>query len=108
MLNSNSEKSKMEFLTKVDLSKINFEIRIADFGFSKCLKDLNVETMDTICGTPLYMSSQIVEGTQRYTYKTDIWSLGVLYYELLTGSMPFTAEKMTELARNMGKGLYVI
>ena len=69
---------------------------------------MNIETTDTICGTPLYMSPQIVEGKQRYTYKTDIWSLGVLYYELLTGSMPFTAEKMSELAKNLGNGLYVI
>jgi serine/threonine protein kinase len=53
---------KMEYLAEVDLAKIQFEIRIADFGFSKYLEDLKIETTDTICGTPLYMSPQIVEG----------------------------------------------
>jgi serine/threonine protein kinase len=89
----NSEDKKIEFLSKVDLTKVPFEIKIADFGFSKYLSDSKYETSGTMCGTPLYMSPQIVDD-QRYTYKTDIWSLGVIYYELLTGKYPFHAEKM--------------
>lgn len=69
-----------------------FEIRIADFGFSKFLDDKNARSA-TMCGTPLYMSPQIVDDVH-YTYKTDIWSLGVIYYELLTGKYPFFGEKM--------------
>lgn len=95
-----AEDKKIEFLSKVDLTKVPFEIKIADFGFSKYLNDSKDETSGTMCGTPLYMSPQIVED-QRYTYKTDIWSLGVIYYELLTGKYPFHAEKMPDLERNL-------
>ena len=60
-----------------------------------------------MCGTPLYMSPQIVDDT-RYTYKTDIWSLGVMYYELLTGKFPFNGEKMSELEKNLHVGFYTL
>lgn len=75
------------------MAKVPFEIKIADFGFSKYLNDALDETSGTMCGTPLYMSPQIVE-ERRYTYKTDIWSLGVIYYELLTGRYPFNGNAM--------------
>lgn len=102
-----SEAKKIEFLSKVDLTKIPFEIKIADFGFSKYLNDSKDETSGTMCGTPLYMSPQIVDD-HRYTYKTDIWSLGVIYYELLTGKFPFHAEKMRDLEKNLHNGFYVM
>ena len=44
--------------------------------------------MKTIVGTPLYMSPQILS-SQDYTYKCDIWALGVILYELLVGIPPF-------------------
>jgi serine/threonine protein kinase len=72
---------------------VPFEIKLADFGFSKYLNDSREETTGTMCGTPLYMSPQIVD-EHRYTYKTDIWSLGVIYYELLTGKYPFHGDRM--------------
>jgi serine/threonine protein kinase len=53
------------------------------------------------------MSPQIVE-EKRYTYKTDIWSLGVIYYELLTGKYPFQAEKMDQLEKCLNNGFYVL
>ncbi len=56
MNQSNSEETKMSFLAKVDLTSTPFEIRLADFGFSKYLEDLKSEMTATICGTPLYMS----------------------------------------------------
>lgn len=95
-------------MSKVDLTKLPFEIRIADFGFSKYLEDAKNETTATICGTPLYMSPQLVHGAHRYSCKTDIWSLGVLYFELLTGKLPFTADKMSDLAQCMTNGFYVM
>jgi len=89
------------------LTKVPFEIKIADFGFSKYLNGALDETSGTLCGTPLYMSPQIV-GESRYTYKTDIWSLGVIYYELLTGRFPFNGNAMDQLEKNLHNGLYVV
>ena len=52
----NLEISRQEYLSKIDLTQVPFEIRIADFGFSKYLEDVKNELTSTICGTPLYMS----------------------------------------------------
>ncbi len=99
-------KQKLDFLAKIDLMSIDFQVKIADFGFSKFL-DNKAEKSATMCGTPLYMSPQIVEDIN-YTYKTDIWSLGVIYYELLTGKYPFNGDKMAQLEKNLHNGLYVL
>jgi len=47
--------------------------------------DLN----QTICGTPLYMAPQLVNKRASYSYKLDIWSLGIVFFELLNGATPF-------------------
>ena len=57
----------------------------------------------TMCGTPLYMSPQIVFA-QDYSFKCDIWSLGALYYELLTGVTPFESKNMKQLEKQMKQG----
>jgi len=54
MRNMNKEQKK-QFLREVDLLNTHFEIKIADFGFSKKLKRLD-QINKTICGTPLYMA----------------------------------------------------
>jgi serine/threonine protein kinase len=48
-----------EFLSKVDLLKVDFDAKIGDLGFSKFLPDSRMRC-HTLCGTPLYMSPQIV------------------------------------------------
>ena len=70
----------------MDLQTTKFEIKIGDFGFAKFLN--SQQKSNTICGTPLYMAPQLVE-ERNYSYKADLWSLGVLYFELLTGKHPF-------------------
>jgi serine/threonine protein kinase len=51
-----AEARRLQFLSKVDLTKVPFEIKIADFGFSKYLNEAKYDTSGTMCGTPLYMS----------------------------------------------------
>lgn len=51
---------------------------------------------ETFCGTPLQMAPQILEG-KKYNYKCDIWSLGVVFFEMLTGLTPFEARNVPEL-----------
>ena len=63
--------------------------KICDFGFSKVTKDPN-SALKTCVGSPIYMAPQILE-KKDYSAKCDIWSLGIIYYELLHGNVPWTA-----------------
>ena len=63
--------------------------KISDFGFAKSLQDSN-SVMKSIVGTPLYMSPQILKKT-KYTTKSDLWSIGLIYYEMLHGRTPWPA-----------------
>ena len=85
---------KKEYLSTVDLMTTRFEIKIADFGFSKKLKRKD-QINKTICGTPLYMAPQVVQ-KNTYSYKADIWSIGVILFELLKGETPFHAKNRAE------------
>jgi len=78
----------------MDLDVLPFEIKIADFGFSKKLKSKS-QINKTICGTPLYMAPQVVQ-KHYYSYKADIWSIGVILFELLNGITPFHARNRAE------------
>lgn len=73
----------------------NYNIKIADLGFSKAI-DQHEQLLESIVGTPLYMSPQIFS-REKYTEKTDIWSLGVILYEMLYGRIPWKAKSLIEL-----------
>jgi serine/threonine protein kinase len=61
-------------------------VKIIDFGFSSDLKDSDMYS--TICGTPMYMSPELLK-CESYNKKTDLWSLGVITYELIHHKNPF-------------------
>jgi serine/threonine protein kinase len=63
-------------------------LKIGDFGFAKKIKGNSMVT--TCVGTPLYMSLEILKG-EEYTSKCDIWALGFIFYEILHGETPWTA-----------------
>jgi serine/threonine-protein kinase ULK2 len=63
--------------------------------------------MNTYCGTPLNMAPEIMQ-KRPYNYKADIWSIGVLVYNLLTGSYPFFASNKEELMMKVDRGNYQI
>ncbi len=86
------------------LYRQNFVLKIGDFGFSKQLSNLEEEVY-SYCGTPLNMAQEIMGG-RPYTYKADIWSIGVLIFLKLTGSYPFVGNTKEKLVEKIDVGLY--
>ena len=79
-------------------------VKLGDFGIAKGFE----KTMDkakTMVGTPYYLSPEIVEG-KPYDNKSDIWSLGVLLYEMMTFKMPFNANSLPMLSAKIIRGNY--
>jgi eukaryotic-like serine/threonine-protein kinase len=70
------------------------EVKIADFGAAVLKKSQVVQT--AALGSPYYMSPEQIEG-KTLTYHSDMYSLGVVLYELLTGRRPFVADNMEAL-----------
>lgn len=72
----------------------NYNIKLSDFGFARCYEESNM--MRTVCGTPLYMAPEIIN-CKEYDQKVDLWSLGVIFYEMLFGCKPYTAGNLNIL-----------
>ena len=66
-------------------------IKVSDFGFAKFLIPKAQEKLFTACGTPSYVSPEIIE-SKGYDNKVDCWSLGVILYVMLCGFPPFYAD----------------
>lgn len=91
-------KSQNVFLNK------NGIIKLGDFGISKCLEH-TFEKVQTIVGTPYYLSPEIVQN-KPYSFKSDIWSLGILLYEMTALKMPFDANSLPLLYVKIIRGNY--
>ena len=75
------------------------EVKIADFGWS--VHAPSAKRL-TLCGTLDYLPPEMVEG-QAHDKRVDVWSLGVLCYELLAGSPPFEAQGHSETYKRISK-----
>jgi len=74
-------------------------LKIADFGFAKKAEEQSLH--DTICGSPMYMAPEIMYNTQ-YNNQTDLWSVGMILYEMLYGFHPYNSSKtIPELKKMM-------
>jgi len=70
-------------------------IKLADFGFSNYFNP--GDTLATWCGSPPYAAPELFEGKPYDGQKADIWSLGVILYILVSGSLPFDGQTLQEL-----------
>ncbi|KAI8870904.1 kinase-like protein, partial [Ramicandelaber brevisporus] len=75
-------------------------VKIADFGFSRTLQ--HAQMAETLCGSPLYMSPEVLR-YEKYTNRVDLWSLGVVLYEMAVGKPPFRANNHIELLQKIDK-----
>lgn len=92
-------------ITHRDLKPANILLKegickISDFGFAKNLEDGETTIMRSIVGTPLYMSPQILS-RMKYTNKSDLWSIGLIFYEMLHGCTPWPAKNEIQLINNI-------
>ena len=71
--------------------------KVADFGIARALSESGLTEAETVWGSPLYFSPEQATG-EPPTPASDVYSIGVMMYEMLAGSPPFQAEKPTALA----------
>ena len=76
--------------------------KVGDLGVSRQVSE-DTLMLQTFMGTPLYLSPELLEN-KLYNEKTDIWSLGVILYELCTLTTPFKGKSILSLAQNITKG----
>src|SRR5207245_1271639 len=67
-------------------------LKLTDFGIAKDLDVTQLTGANCTVGTAAYMSPEQCRGDKNMTFKSDLYSLGIVLYELLTGQKPFQAE----------------
>ncbi len=74
---------------------VDNDVRIIDFGIALCA-DSDISRIDGIAGSPSYMSPEQVQSAE-LTNRSDLYSLGAVMYEMLTGTRPFRASNLSKL-----------
>uniref|UniRef100_A0AC35TSI9 Non-specific serine/threonine protein kinase n=1 Tax=Rhabditophanes sp. KR3021 TaxID=114890 RepID=A0AC35TSI9_9BILA len=91
--------NKRKTFKYADIKDFNYKdlvLKIADFGFARILSENNMAA--TLCGSPMYMAPEVIM-SHHYGAKADLWSIGTILYQSLTGMAPFKANTPTELKR---------
>jgi serine/threonine-protein kinase len=81
-------------------------VKVLDFGISKLLAadSTSASLTSGVLGSPLYMSPEQLSSSKHIDYRTDIWSLGAILYELITGKAAFQAEGLPQICTRVMLG----
>merc|ERR1711964_844710 len=72
------------------LISVDGVVKLADFGTAFDISGLTHTVDQTLCGTPAFIAPEVVR-KDKHTTATDIWSMGVIIYNMITGDIPFKA-----------------
>ena len=81
-------------------------IKICDFGVSKILRP--GETIIDQCGTPAYLAPEIIKNLGYEGFSVDVWSLGVVLYTMICGTIPFKASSLNDLHKVILTGVFEV
>jgi serine/threonine-protein kinase len=82
-------------------------VKILDFGLAKQINPLNpggATTTRQIIGSPHYMSPEQIRGAKDIDHRTDLWSLGVILFQTVTGKLPFSGEVLIDVLNKVISG----
>jgi serine/threonine protein kinase len=80
------------------------ELKITDFGVARFFNEQQ-GLMNTQCGTPFFQAPEVLQG-QPYDEKADLWSVGIILFQMLTGRLPFPATSFYDLLNKVKIGRY--
>lgn len=97
---------KPENIFLVDTGAAVGEVKLLDFGVSRVLRDdgMAVTTTGVVMGTPNYMSPEQAMGLKQLDQRSDLYAMGVILYQCLTGKLPFRAENYNALLHAIIQG----
>jgi 5'-AMP-activated protein kinase catalytic alpha subunit len=88
------------------LLDVDYNVKITDFGLSNFAE--KGVLLRTACGSPCYAPPEMVSGMAYEGGKGDIWSLGIIFYGMVCGALPFEENSTKELYKKVIEGLYFI
>lgn len=82
------------------LMDTQYNVKLMDFGFARfdmVKKNGQMKTSTTFCGTPAYVSPEILKGIPYQPDRSDVWSIGIVLYKMIFGVLPFTNKDLNKL-----------
>jgi serine/threonine protein kinase len=82
------------------------QVKVGDFGFVGFVSDSQL--MKTFCGSPVYCAPECLSHVEYDGRKSDIWSLGVILYAMVTGQLPWNVSNTAQMLRSIMKAIFTI